>query len=84
ILQEAILLASPAARIGILGFSGEASTLTQQSITSKEISIFSSPAEQRAFSAGHRLDGERPYSSGGVNHPLYAAGAGERGHGDFC
>ncbi len=84
ILQEAILLASPAARIGILGFSGEASTLTQQSITSKEISIFLLPAEQRAFSAGHRLDGERPYSSGGVNHPLYAAGAGERGHGDFC
>ncbi|PDQ03008.1 Zn-dependent oxidoreductase [Klebsiella quasipneumoniae] len=42
ILQEAILLASPAARIGILGFSGEPSTLTQQSITSKEISIFSS------------------------------------------
>ncbi|MDP1189070.1 Zn-dependent oxidoreductase, partial [Klebsiella pneumoniae] len=41
ILQEAILLASPAARIGILGFSGEASTLPQPSITRTEISMFS-------------------------------------------
>ncbi|MDY1815449.1 Zn-dependent oxidoreductase [Klebsiella pneumoniae] len=49
ILQEAILLASPAARIGILGFSGEASTLTQQSITSKEISIFSSRLNSGRF-----------------------------------
>lgn len=49
ILQEAILLASPAARIGILGFSGEASTLTQQSITSKEISIFSSRLNRGRF-----------------------------------
>ena len=36
-------------RIGILGFSGEASTLTQQSITSKEISIFSSRLNSGRF-----------------------------------
>ncbi|MDP1211591.1 Zn-dependent oxidoreductase, partial [Klebsiella pneumoniae] len=40
-LQDAIRPASPAPRLGILGFSGEDSTLTQQSITSYEISIFS-------------------------------------------
>ncbi|WP_044179553.1 Zn-dependent oxidoreductase [Phytobacter massiliensis] len=49
ILQEAINLASPAARIGILGFSGEPSTITQQSITSKEISIFSSRLNSHRF-----------------------------------
>lgn len=49
ILQEAINLASPAARIGILGFSAEPSTITQQSITSKEISIFSSRLNSRCF-----------------------------------
>ncbi|WP_260629714.1 Zn-dependent oxidoreductase [Serratia liquefaciens] len=49
ILQEAINLASPAARIGIMGFSGEACTLTQQSITSKELSIFSSRLNSGRF-----------------------------------
>lgn len=49
ILQEAINLASPAARIGILGFSAEPSTITQQSITSKEISIFSSRLNSGRF-----------------------------------
>lgn len=49
ILQEAILLASPAARIGMMGFSGEASPLTQQSITSKEISLFSSRLNSHRF-----------------------------------
>ncbi|MFU2316344.1 Zn-dependent oxidoreductase [Rahnella sp. PCH160] len=49
ILQEAILLASPAARIGMMGFSGEPSTLTQQSITSKEISLFSSRLNSHRF-----------------------------------
>ena len=49
ILQEAILLASPAARIGMMGFSGETSSLTQQSITSKEISIFSSRLNSHRF-----------------------------------
>ncbi|CAI0975962.1 Sorbitol dehydrogenase [Serratia liquefaciens] len=49
ILQEAINLASPAARIGIMGFSGEVCTLTQQSITSKELSIFSSRLNSGRF-----------------------------------
>jgi len=49
ILQEAILLASPAARIGMMGFSGEASSITQQSITSKEISLFSSRLNSHRF-----------------------------------
>ena len=42
ILGEAIEIASPAARIGIMGFSAEASTVVQQKITSKELSIVSS------------------------------------------
>lgn len=49
ILQEAILLASPAARIGMMGFSGEPSTITQQSITSKEISLFTSRLNSHRF-----------------------------------
>lgn len=49
ILQEAISLASPAARIGILGFSADPSTVTQQSITSKEISIFTSRLNSGRF-----------------------------------
>lgn len=49
ILQEAINLASPAARIGMMGFSGEASSITQQSITSKEISLFSSRLNSHRF-----------------------------------
>jgi L-gulonate 5-dehydrogenase len=42
ILSEAIEIASPAARIGIMGFSGEPSTIIQQKITSKELAIHSS------------------------------------------
>ncbi|SFT63157.1 L-gulonate 5-dehydrogenase [Kosakonia arachidis] len=42
ILQEAIALASPAARIVIMGFSSEPSQIIQQGITGKELSIFSS------------------------------------------
>jgi L-gulonate 5-dehydrogenase len=42
ILGEVIEIASPAARIGIMGFSGEASTVVQQKITSKELAIYSS------------------------------------------
>ncbi|NDL63340.1 Zn-dependent oxidoreductase [Acerihabitans arboris] len=49
ILQEAVKLASPAARIGLLGFSGDASSVTQQSITSKEISIFTSRLNSHRF-----------------------------------
>jgi L-gulonate 5-dehydrogenase len=42
ILGEAIEIASPAARIGIMGFSGEPSAVVQQRITSKELAIYSS------------------------------------------
>lgn len=49
ILPEAIALASPAARIGLLGFSSEPCVFTQQSITSKEISLFSSRLNSHRF-----------------------------------
>lgn len=49
ILAEAAAIASPAARIGLLGFSSEACTLTQQSLTSKEISLFTSRLNSRRF-----------------------------------
>lgn len=49
ILQEAINVASPAARIGIMGFSNEPCSISQQSITSKELSIFSSRLNSARF-----------------------------------
>ncbi|WP_455816342.1 Zn-dependent oxidoreductase [Pseudomonas cerasi] len=49
ILAEAAALASPAGRIGLLGFSGEACTLTQQSLTSKELSLFTSRLNSHRF-----------------------------------
>lgn len=49
ILPEAISLASPAARIGILGFSSDTCGISQQGITSKEISIFSSRLNSNRF-----------------------------------
>lgn len=49
ILSEAVALASPAARIGLLGFSGEPCTLTQQSLTSKELSLFTSRLNSHRF-----------------------------------
>ncbi|MDU4094341.1 MAG: Zn-dependent oxidoreductase, partial [Pantoea sp.] len=49
ILAEAAALASPAARIGLLGFSGEPCTLTQQSLTSKELSLFTSRLNSHRF-----------------------------------
>ncbi|MDX5630056.1 MULTISPECIES: Zn-dependent oxidoreductase [unclassified Brenneria] len=49
ILPEAIALASPAARIGLLGFSGEPCAITQQSLTSKELSLFTSRLNSRRF-----------------------------------
>jgi len=42
ILQEAVSLASPAARIVLMGFSSEPSSVAQQGITGKELSIYSS------------------------------------------
>lgn len=49
ILQEAISLASPAARIVIMGFSSEPAEIIQQGITGKEISIFSSRLNAHKF-----------------------------------
>jgi len=49
ILAEAVALASPAARIGLLGFSGEPCTVTQQSLTSKELSLFTSRLNSQRF-----------------------------------
>lgn len=49
ILQEAITLASPAARIVIMGFSSEPGSIVQQGITGKELSIFSSRLNANKF-----------------------------------
>lgn len=49
ILQEAIGLASPAARIVIMGFSSKPSEIIQQGITGKEISIFSTRLNANKF-----------------------------------
>jgi len=49
ILSEAAALASPAGRIGLLGFSGDPCTLTQQSLTSKELSLFTSRLNSHRF-----------------------------------
>ncbi|WP_158783567.1 Zn-dependent oxidoreductase [Pantoea sp. BAV 3049] len=49
ILAEAAALASPAGRIGLLGFSGEPCTVTQQSLTSKELSLFTSRLNSHRF-----------------------------------
>ncbi|MCL2893071.1 Zn-dependent oxidoreductase [Brenneria tiliae] len=49
ILSEAIAIASPAARIAIMGFSSDPCQITQQGITSKELSIFSSRLNANKF-----------------------------------
>ncbi len=49
ILQEAIDLASPAARIVMMGFSSDPSHIVQQGITGKELSIFSSRLNAHKF-----------------------------------
>lgn len=49
ILQEAINLAAPAARIVLMGFSSEPSQIVQQGITGKELSIFSSRLNAHKF-----------------------------------
>ncbi|WP_034915928.1 MULTISPECIES: Zn-dependent oxidoreductase [Erwinia] len=51
ILSEAAAIASPAGRIGLLGFSGDACTITQQSLTSKELSLFTSRLNSHRFPA---------------------------------
>jgi L-gulonate 5-dehydrogenase len=42
ILQEAVRVAAPGGRIGILGFAPEPSAISQQEMTRKELSLFSS------------------------------------------
>ncbi|PTA97112.1 Zn-dependent oxidoreductase [Kluyvera sp. Nf5] len=49
ILQEAISLASPAARIVLMGFSSDPCQIIQQGITGKELSIFSSRLNANKF-----------------------------------
>lgn len=49
ILPEAIGLASPAARIVLMGFSSDPCVITQQGITGKELSIFSSRLNAHKF-----------------------------------
>lgn len=49
ILTEAIRIASPAARIGLLGFSDTPGSLVQKEITSKEITIFTSRLNDNQF-----------------------------------
>lgn len=51
ILPEAITLASPAARIVLMGFSSEPSQITQQGITGKELTLFSSRLNAHKFPA---------------------------------
>ncbi|MDR3440252.1 Zn-dependent oxidoreductase [Telmatospirillum sp.] len=65
ILGEAIEIASPAARIGMMGFSTDPCTIIQQKITSKELSIHSSRLNSHKFAkvidwvASGRLHPER-------------------------
>ncbi|MDU6669615.1 MAG: Zn-dependent oxidoreductase [Bradyrhizobium sp.] len=49
ILAEAIEIASPAARIGLLGFSAEPSTIVQQKVTAKELAIHASRLNSGKF-----------------------------------
>jgi L-gulonate 5-dehydrogenase len=42
ILEEAVRIAAPAARIGLLGFSAEPSAIPQQELTKKELSLHAS------------------------------------------
>lgn len=49
LLEQAVALASPAGRIGILGFTGNPSAIPQQEITKKELSLFGSRLNRRLF-----------------------------------
>ncbi|MDR2860153.1 MAG: Zn-dependent oxidoreductase [Mediterranea sp.] len=49
ILSEATTIASPAARISIMGFSSDPCVITQQAITSKELFIFSNRLNANKF-----------------------------------
>ncbi|MDQ0473261.1 Zn-dependent oxidoreductase [Labrys wisconsinensis] len=47
LLAEAVAVASPAGRIGLLGFAAEPSALVQQEVVRKELSIFGSRLNRR-------------------------------------
>jgi len=49
ILDEAVRLAAPAGRIGLLGFSAEPSSFAQQETTRKELSLFASRLNAGTF-----------------------------------
>ncbi|MDR3493001.1 MAG: Zn-dependent oxidoreductase [Ancalomicrobiaceae bacterium] len=49
ILAEAIDIASPAARIGIMGFSSDPTSVVQQKVTAKELAIHASRLNGRKF-----------------------------------
>jgi L-gulonate 5-dehydrogenase len=63
ILGEAIELAAPGARIGIMGFSAQSSQIVQQKITSKELAIFSSRLN------GHQFPTVIDWMQRGLLHP---------------
>jgi L-gulonate 5-dehydrogenase len=49
ILEEAVRIASPAARIGLLSFAAQPSAISQQEITRKELSLISSRLNSSMF-----------------------------------
>jgi L-gulonate 5-dehydrogenase len=49
LLEEAVRLAAPAARIGLLGFSAQPSSVAQQELTRKELSLFASRLNNGMF-----------------------------------
>jgi L-gulonate 5-dehydrogenase len=49
LLEEAIRLAAPAARIGLLGFSAQSSAVSQQELTRKELSLHASRLNSGMF-----------------------------------
>ncbi|SIS69753.1 Zn-dependent oxidoreductase [Paracoccus saliphilus] len=49
IVEEALDLASPAARIGLMGFSSEASAIPQRKLNAKELTLYASRLNNRKF-----------------------------------
>jgi L-gulonate 5-dehydrogenase len=49
LLEEAVRLAAPAARIGLLGFSAQPSSVSQQELTRKELSLLASRLNSGMF-----------------------------------
>jgi L-gulonate 5-dehydrogenase len=63
ILEEAIELASPAGRIGVMGFSPEPSHVSQRKLNAKELTLYASRLNNLRFS--HVID----WMSKGLLHP---------------